>query len=225
LTDTENSPRRWLLLLAQMPSSPSSARVALWRRLRAIGATGMVNSSWVLPHSAAHAEFFEQLLETIRKPGGDGFVLTVSSASPDVNEVITRRFRADRGREYDEFAEQCAAFLKEIGKETRAGKFTFAELEEREQDLEKLDRWLAKIQARDFFPDERSAQADEMLGRCRGTLTGFSQGVYAAESAQGIVETGQEDTGHESARPRTKASTETTTMTTKKKPARGRPRA
>jgi hypothetical protein len=39
----------WLLLLAQLPSSPSTARVALWRRLRAIGATGMVTSALWLP--------------------------------------------------------------------------------------------------------------------------------------------------------------------------------
>ena len=191
--DMERTPPGWLLLLVQLPSSPSSARVALWRRLRAIGATGLVNGAWVLPQAAPHAEFFEKLLATVRKQGGAGFVLTVSSASTDVNEEITHSFRADRSREYDEFAEQGSAFLKEISKETGAEKFTFAELEEREQDLEKLTRWLAKIQARDFFPDERSAQAEEMLGTCRGALTGFSRGVYAQE----LADTGHEDVGHE----------------------------
>jgi hypothetical protein len=189
----------WLLLLVQLPASPSSARVALWRRLRAIGATGIVNSAWVLPDAAPHAEFFEQLLGKVRKQGGDGFLLTVSSASADVHKAIELRFRADRGREYDEFAEQCGAFRAEISKETSAGKFIFAELEEREHDLEKLTRWLAKIQARDFFPDERSAQAKELLRGCRGALTEFYHGVYAAESSQepasaeGAGEEGTED--------------------------------
>jgi hypothetical protein len=195
--DAESPSSGWLLLLAQLPSSPSSARVALWRRLRAIGATGMVTSAWVLPHAAPHMEFFEQALEAARRQGGDGFVLTVSSASPDVNEVIMHRFRADRSREYDEFAERCTAFLGEIAKETQAGKFIFAELEEAEQDLEKLTRWLAKIQARDFFPDERSPQAEEMLRRCRDALSEFSQGVYVAEGMQKHPDADQEDTGHE----------------------------
>jgi len=171
----------WLLLLAQLPSSPSSARVALWRRLRAIGATVMVNSAWVLPHDAAHAEFFQKLVETVHKQGGTAFVLAVTPMSEEVNEVITGRFHADRSREYDEFAERCTALLEEIGKEMRAGKFIFAELEEGEQDLEKLTRWLAKIQARDFFPDERWPQADEMLRRCRDALSELSRQVYAAE--------------------------------------------
>ena len=199
--DMEKPSSGWLLLLAQLPSSPSSARVALWRRLRAIGATGMVNSAWVLPYAAPHAEFFEQVLETVRRQGGDGFVLIVSPTSPEVNEVITHRFRADRSREYDEFAERCTAFLEEIDKETRAGKFIFAELEEGEQDLEKLTRWLAKIQARDFFPDERWPQAEEMLRHCSGALSGFSQEVYAAEGVQEPADTGQEGTGYESTPP------------------------
>jgi hypothetical protein len=156
----------------------------LWRRLRAIGATGMVSSAWVLPRTAAHAEFFDQVLATVRKQGGDGFVLAVAPTAPDVAEVITGRFQADRGREYGEFTERCTAFLEEIAKETSAGKFIFAEMEEAEQDVEKLTRWLAKIQARDFFPDERSPQAEDMLRRCRDALAGFSGEVYAAEGVQ-----------------------------------------
>jgi hypothetical protein len=195
--DTERPSPVWLLLLVQLPSAPSSARVALWRRLRAIGAAGMVNSAWVLPYAAQHAEFFEQLLETVRKQGGDGFALTVSALSPDVDEVIKRRFRVDRGREYDEFGERCTALLDELSKEAQDGKFIFAELEEGEQDVEKLTRWLPKIQARDFFPDERSAQAEEMLQGCRDALSEFSRRVYAAEDVQELSDTAQSDTASE----------------------------
>jgi hypothetical protein len=195
--DKEGPAPGWLLLLTQLPSSPSSARVALWRRLRAIGAAGLLNGAWVLPQAAAHAEFFGQLRETVHRQGGTAFVLTVAAESPDGDEPIARLFRADRGREYDEFSERCEAFLDEIGKETRAGKFTFAELEEGEQDGEKLARWLAKIQARDFFPDERSTQSAELLGRCRGALEGFAWAVYAAEGMP--APTGDGDAGSEEA--------------------------
>lgn len=143
-----------------------------------------MNGSWVLPHTAAHVQFFEQLQETVRKQGGRAFVLAVSELSPDTATMIVKQFRADRGREYDEFAERCDAFLAEISKETMAGKFTFAELEEGEQDLEKLVRWLTKIHARDFIPDERWPQSDEMLECCRRALEGFSRVVYAAEEVE-----------------------------------------
>jgi hypothetical protein len=179
-------------------SLPSSPRVALWRRLRAIGAAGVSNGAWVLPHTVPHVAFFEQLHETVRKQGGSGLVLTVSVSSPDTDATIVGRFRADRGREYNEVAERGTAFLAEIDKETRAGKFTFAELEENEQDLEKLAHWLAKIQARDFFPDERWPQSIELLERCRKVLEGFSRAVYEAEEVQAppdSADTGEDDAG------------------------------
>lgn len=171
----------WLLLLAQLPGTPSSARVALWRRLRAAGATTMVNSAWVMPETVPHAEFLGQLRDGVVRQGGTAFVLSISASPPEVNETIMARFRADRGREYDEFAERCAALLDEIDKEAGAGKHTFAEMEENEQDLEKLVHWLAKIRGRDFFPDERGQQAAALLARCRSTVEAFSQAVYAAE--------------------------------------------
>lgn len=170
--------------MAQLPSTPSSARVALWRRLRAIGATAIVNGAWALPDTASHATFYEQLRGNILGQGGTAFVLAVPASPPDVHEAIAERFRADRGREYDEFAERCAALLDEIGREARAGKYTFAEMEESEQDLEKLARWLRKIRTRDFFPDERGRQAADLLARCRGAIEGFSQAVYEAEGMQ-----------------------------------------
>jgi hypothetical protein len=185
--DVDSCASGWLLLLAQLPKSPSSPRVALWRRLRAVGATTMVNSAWVLPETAPHAELLKQLRESILQQGGTVFVLNTSVSSPEVNETIMRRFRADRGREYDEFAERCTALLEEIDKETRARKFAFAEMEEHEQDLEKLARWRAKIEARDFFPDERRQQSAAMMARCRSAMEAFSQAVYATEKVQEIA--------------------------------------
>jgi len=175
----------WLLLLAQLPKSPSSARVALWRRLRAAGATTMINSAWVLPETPPHEELLGQLREGVVRQGGTAFVLHISASSVEADEAIMTGFRADRAREYDEFAERCSALLDEIGRETMARKYTFAEMEESEQDLEKLARWLAKIQERDFFPDERGQQAGDMLAQCRTAVDAFSQAVYAAEGVTG----------------------------------------
>ena len=182
--DAETCPLSWLVLLAQLPSRPSSARVALWRRMRAAGATAVVNGAWMLPCTTAHEEFFEQLREDVIRRGGTGFVLPVLGSSPESDESIVRLFQSDRSREYDEFAERCAAFLSEINRESSAGKYTFAEMEESEQDLKKLARWLAKIQARDFFPNGRGDQSVALLAQCRRALRGFSQAVYQVEGVQ-----------------------------------------
>ena len=139
---------------------------------------------WVLPATSAHAQFFEQVRESIAEQGGTAFILTVPTCPPEVHESIKQQFQADRAREYEEFAERCHALLDEIGKETKARKYTFAEMEEGEQDLEKLTRWLAKIQARDFFPAEHRQSAATMLARCRSALSTFSQEVYVAEGVE-----------------------------------------
>jgi hypothetical protein len=177
-------PSSWLELLAQLPAKPSSARVALWRRMRTAGATAVVNGTWMLPETAAHDDFFKQSCEDVIRRGGTAFVLRVSDSSPESNESIVRLFQADRSREYDEFAERCAAFLGEINRESVAEKYTFAELEESEQDLKKLTRWLAKIQARDFFPNGRGDESVDLLAQCRRALRGFSRAVYQAEGVQ-----------------------------------------
>jgi ChrB-like protein len=177
-------PDRWVFLLAQLPSSPSSARVALWRRLRSGGAARLLNGAWALPYSAAHEGFFEELRETVAAQGGKGVVLTVSDSSSGTDAKLIEQFRADRAREYDEFDERCDAFLAELAKETKARKFTFAELEEEEEDLDKLRHWLAKIAARDFFPGDRLTRARELAALCEHALRDFSRAVYKESGAQ-----------------------------------------
>jgi hypothetical protein len=182
--DAETNPPSWLVLLTQLPSKPSSARVALWRRMRAAGATAVVNGAWMLPHTTEHEDFFEQSSVGVIRRGGTGFVLRVAGSSAESDGSIVRLFQSDRSREYDEFAERCAAFLNEINRESTAEKYTFAEMEESEQDLKKLARWLAKIQARDFFPNGRRDQSDALLAQCRRALRGFSQAVYKVEGVE-----------------------------------------
>src|ERR1700733_12432645 len=103
--DTDGCPSSWLLLLTQLPGSASSPRVELWRRLRAAGATTLVTSAWVLPETAPHAGLLAQLRYGRSRQGGIGFLLSIPASAPDLNGPIAPRFRADRSREYDEFAE------------------------------------------------------------------------------------------------------------------------
>lgn len=177
-----NQPNRqaWVIFLTQLPAAPSSARVALWRRLRAAGAGSLQNGAWVLPGTEQHVALFRQFAETVKEQGGHAAVFTAQSIHED-DAVVIERFRSDRGREYGEFDERCAAFLAEIEKEERLEKFTFAELEEIEDDFQKLAAWLAKIEARDFFPGDRREGARDTLGRCEAARVAFTDTVYGRE--------------------------------------------
>lgn len=171
----------WLLLLAQLPAEPSSARVALWRRLRGAGAVSVINGVWALPVTEAHRDLFVSAAAKVREQGGRALTFSADAIGEGDAAALMAQFKADRGREYEEFAEQAEAMLTEIDKETRKSKFTYAELEEIEQDFEKLTNWLAKIDRRDFFPDAHHAKAREHLERCAAGLREFSEQVFNAE--------------------------------------------
>ncbi len=175
--------------MAQLPAAPSSGRVALWRRLRAAGAASVLNGAWVLPVTDEHKALFAQLAETVRGQSGSATVFATTAASEEEEQTIVARFQADRARE---FAERSGEFLAEIEKETRRRKFTFAELEEIEDDFNKLSAWLAKIKARDFFPDARLQEANDALETCGTALRGFAEAVYAQE---GVVAAPDGNTG------------------------------
>lgn len=168
--------------MAQLPAAPSSARVALWRRLRAAGAASVLHGAWVLPVTDGHKALFAQLAEMARGQGGAATVFTTTVTAPEEEDAIVARFQADRAREYDEFAERTGSFLAEVERETQLRKFTFAELEEIEDDLEKLTAWLGKIKARDFFPNTRAQEASDTLEACDTALRAFAEAVYAQEN-------------------------------------------
>lgn len=170
---------KWLLLLTQIPASASSARVALWRRLRAAGATSVEHGAWMLPATEAHHSLLNDLAQTVQAQGGNASLFEATAVADD-KEMIAR-FVSDRQREYQEFETRSQGLLDEVAKEIAAEKFTFAELEEVEDDLKKLEVWLGKIAARDFFAGDALTTAQEQIGACALAVKNFAANVYAAD--------------------------------------------
>jgi hypothetical protein len=171
---------QWVLFLAQLPAAPSSARVALWRKLRSAGALGLLNGAWAMPSNDESSALFQSLATTVRGQGGHAMVFS-GQPEGESDGAIVERFRTDRAREYAEFDDRSTAFLEEIAKETRREKFSFAELEEIEDDFIKLTAWLAKIVARDFFAGDERLRAEATLARCDAARNTFAETVYARE--------------------------------------------
>jgi hypothetical protein len=71
----------WLVFIPQLPSSPSSLRVLVWRRMRAAGAAALQQGVWVLPQTPEHEQFLRDVLREAQHQGGSGCHLTHKSAT------------------------------------------------------------------------------------------------------------------------------------------------
>jgi hypothetical protein len=94
---------------------------------------------------------------------------------------IINRFQQDRAEEYFELREQCSDFLAELDNETKRENFSFAEYEENDEDLRKLDSWFLKIQRRDFLDCEQAHETDNLLQQCRDAFALFASKVFSRE--------------------------------------------
>src|SRR5262249_32327949 len=81
---------------------------------------------------------------------------------------------------YAEIVEECETkFVKEIEFEHFRQNYTFAEADEIEQDLDKIRRWHARVQERDWFTAPGRADVEAWIARCDKLLEGFYAEVYA----------------------------------------------
>jgi Protein ChrB, N-terminal len=171
----------WLVLVYRVPSEPSRLRAAVWRRLKALGAVYLANSVATLPASADAERALRSLRAEIGEMGGSAQLLSASALAGEADVVAT--FNAARDEEYTEILSRCDDFLAELERETAAGKFTYAELEENDEDLVKLRGWLEKVRARDVLGAGLSDDAARALERCRHSLERFAERVYAEADA------------------------------------------
>ncbi|MDI6870126.1 MAG: chromate resistance protein ChrB [Bacillota bacterium] len=168
----------WLLLVYRLPSEPSKGRVAVWREVKKLGAAYLQNGVCLLPADPSSEAAFAQLVQRIAGLGGEAMLFRAVSADPGQETAIVAEFDRLRDQEYAELYEQGAHFLAEVAKETRAGKFTFGEMEEIEEDLEKLTRWMAKVTARDRFNAPGRERALARLAECQQAYEEFARRVF-----------------------------------------------
>lgn len=172
----------WLMLSYKVPAEPARHRMAVWRRLKALGAVYLNNGVCVLPSSSEHVRQIRMLANEItQEMGGEALVLEAEALDAGQHERVLQRFRADRDEAYREFIERCDGFRGEIERETAAGKLTYAELEENDEDLKKLRTWHAKIVALDFCGASLAEEAQERLLDSERLLEAFGEQVFEAQ--------------------------------------------
>lgn len=172
--------QNWLLLTYKVPTDPPKKRVALWRKLKGMGAVYLQGGVCLLPRTDDHVRRMKMVENEIAEMGGECLILETAALDRMQEEKVVSRFKEDRDEEYREFLDKCEDFHKEIEKETSAGHFTYAELEENDVDLKKLQSWLEKIRKLDFYDAPLYLEAEQQLRNCEALLDAYAQRVFDA---------------------------------------------
>jgi hypothetical protein len=170
----------WLLLTYKVPPEPATKRIALWRRLKGMGAVYLQNGVCLLPKTGDHIRRLKMLENDISEMKGESVILETVALDRAQEDKVVSRFKADRDDQYREFLGRCADFEKEIAKEIAINKFTYAELEEEDTDLKKLQGWLEKITKLDFYGATLAGEATERLRGCEALLDSYARRVFDA---------------------------------------------
>lgn len=170
----------WLLVIPKVPAEPSRHRVAVWRELRRVGAVPAASGAWTVPDLPAFTDALPTVRELAERGGGTLAVLTASSHGDDDIAVLRDAFIAARTDEWQEFVADCGKFSDEIDREIAKEKFTFGELEEEEQSLERLRRWHRDLRRRNVVELDIATTATRRLEDVTEKLAGYAEQVFAA---------------------------------------------
>jgi hypothetical protein len=175
----------WLVLVYRVASEPSSNRVSIWRDLKRVGALYLQQCVCVVPAYPELRAVFEGVRDRVARLGGSSNLFDVPTVPADEEAALIAGFRDLATAQYSEIVEECETkFVKEVEFEHFRKNYTFAEAEEIEQDLDKIRRWYARVQERDWFAAPGRAAVDDWLQRCAGLLEEFFDAVHAHTTAQ-----------------------------------------
>src|SRR6266498_3196411 len=151
--EVQKAHTQWVLLAYRLPREPSTPRIALWRKLRRLGAAQVIDGLAALPLDARNREQLEWLAEEVLEAGGESTIWVGELALATQDRELAARMSDAVAAEYRALvAAAVAARAEAPGRRRRT--------------LGRLRRELRRIKARDYFPPlerERAQQAVEQL--------------------------------------------------------------
>ncbi len=159
----------------------SGQRVGIWRELRRRGAVSLQTATWAMPTGDRFDEGLDKATSLVGRSGGSILVADVDPASPAIAE-LEALYNAERDAEWAEFVSECVKALAELAREVAKEKFTLAELDEEEHNVDRLRRWYRELRAKDLFGAPGSATAEVKLKEAVEALEDFAERVYEARA-------------------------------------------
>jgi hypothetical protein len=176
---TQSNIHSYILLIYQMPSQPSAARVSVWRELKRSGGLYLQQSVCILPQTEALEATMQKIIERINEYDGTYHYLHLTNLPEQEEEKIVNGFIVQSNLQYDEIIEDCEVnFKKEIEFEIFRQNFTYAEAEEIRQNLDKIHRWYERVIERDWFGAGRRDAAWKSIEQSEQLLEGFEEKVF-----------------------------------------------
>ncbi len=83
-------------------------------------------------------------------------------------------FRAERDKQYDEILEECQEFIQEVNHNIDKKKTTQEEVEEMEEVLDGLRRWLARVREIDWVEKPVTNRVAKLLESCQDLMDKFT---------------------------------------------------
>jgi hypothetical protein len=167
-----------LLLTYRLPADRSSARVAVWREVRRSGALQLQKSVVAFPETAEFRNALARVRAAVAAVGGTVVAVRAEPLEAADEARFLEAWNEARADEYAELAAECEKLVAEIDKEFAKDKFTLAELDEEEAELEKLKSWHERIRARDVHSSDGAGEAETELARAEEAVARYTTAVF-----------------------------------------------
>ena len=169
----------WVVFSYSLPTKTvSSPRVALWRRLRRLGAISPAGGVQVLPARDDCVEAFQWLAQEIRQAKGEAVVMRVEQFEGLTDQQLITLFHAARVEDYQELEGQIAELEKALGRRVQADKRAA-----QQETLGKLQRRYVEIARVDYFNSPAGSQVASRLAKIEDTLSPRTPHVPQIEPA------------------------------------------
>ena len=145
-----------LLLIVSLPPNPSSLRVRVWRRLRAVGAVALKRTVYLLPDTPDHYEHFQWLTQEIQREGGEATLLRVEQIENMSPQDVIRIFHEAREPEFRRLAGRYRKLLQNLDRKSAAAS------QRVQADLAQLNREYEKLRELDFFDAPAGAEVERL---------------------------------------------------------------
>src|SRR5689334_19887805 len=99
----------WVLLAYRLPREPSTPRIALWRRLRRLGAAQLLDGLVALPADATTREQLEWAAEDVAEAGGEATVWLARPGTAAEERALASRMAGAVAADYRAVIEAARA--------------------------------------------------------------------------------------------------------------------